>query len=141
MKISELAKRAEVNVQTIRFYEREGLLREPERNSSGYRSYEERDLERVSFIRICQSLGFTLREIQELIKLHQIMSSQKSAASLRPSALEAMLKLASERISSMEDKIRALSKMRSDLLGVMSALRTSNPSVCPASASEKPAKK
>lgn len=64
--ISEVARRAELSVQTIRFYEREGLLRKAERTLAGYGSYEERDLESVSFIRVCQNLGFTLRVIQQL---------------------------------------------------------------------------
>src|SRR5271165_6959995 len=60
MRIGELAERAEVNIQTLRFYEREGLIPPPERTASGYRSYALSDLERVRFIRICQGLGFTL---------------------------------------------------------------------------------
>jgi MerR family copper efflux transcriptional regulator len=67
MRIGELAALAEVNIQTVRFYEREGLLRAPVRTASGYRSYAERDLEHLHFIRLCQGLGFTLREIQQLI--------------------------------------------------------------------------
>jgi DNA-binding transcriptional MerR regulator len=49
-----------VNIQTLRFYEREGLLRPPARTVSGYRSYTDSALERVRFIRLCQGLGFTL---------------------------------------------------------------------------------
>jgi DNA-binding transcriptional MerR regulator len=71
MRIGELAARAEVNIQTLRFYEREGLLRLPERTAAGYRSYAESDLERVRFIRVCQGLGFTLREIYQLLELHR----------------------------------------------------------------------
>jgi MerR family copper efflux transcriptional regulator len=59
MRIGELAAKAEVNIQTLHFYEREGLLLPPVRTTSGYRSYAERDLERFRFIRLCQGLGFT----------------------------------------------------------------------------------
>ena len=71
MKIGDLAKRAGVNVQSIRFYEREQLLRQPARTASGYRSYTEHDLEHVVFIKQCQHLGFTLKEIRELADLHR----------------------------------------------------------------------
>ncbi|HTA84899.1 MAG TPA: MerR family transcriptional regulator, partial [Silvibacterium sp.] len=57
---------AEVNIQTVRFYEREGRLRAPVRTASGYRSYAESDLEQLHFIRLCQELSFTLHEIQQL---------------------------------------------------------------------------
>lgn len=77
MRIGELAARAEVNIQTVRFDEREGLLRAPIRTASGYRSYAESDLERLHFVRLCQGLGFTLREIQQLIHLHSNLSKYK----------------------------------------------------------------
>src|ERR1700757_4910695 len=70
MRIGQLAASAEVNVQTLRFYEREGLLRIPQRTPSGYRSYDQSDLDRVRFIRLCQGLGFTLREVHQLLHLH-----------------------------------------------------------------------
>src|SRR5215469_612783 len=65
MRTGELARKAGVNLQTIRFYEREGLLPEPARNVSGYRSYQTSDLDRVIFIRRNQELGFTLAENEE----------------------------------------------------------------------------
>jgi DNA-binding transcriptional MerR regulator len=64
MPIGDLARKAAVNIQTIRFYEREGLLPVPSRNRSGYRRYESGDLERVTFIKRNQELGFTLEENQ-----------------------------------------------------------------------------
>ena len=69
MTIGELAKRAGVNVQTVRYYERRGLLPEPERLPSGYRVYGGPALERLQFIRRSQELGFTLSEIGELLAL------------------------------------------------------------------------
>jgi Hg(II)-responsive transcriptional regulator len=69
MMIGELAERAGVNVQTVRYYERRGLLPEPCRTSSGYRSYTDRTLDRLRFIRRAQELGFTLSEIEELLVL------------------------------------------------------------------------
>ena len=64
--IGELARAAGVGVETIRFYERRGLLRQPERGD-GYRRYPESDLARLGFIRRAKVLGFTLAEIDELL--------------------------------------------------------------------------
>jgi MerR family copper efflux transcriptional regulator len=70
MRIGELSQRAGLNIQTIRFYERKRVLREPQRTPSGYRSYEPADLERLIFIKQSQKLGFTLREIRQMVELH-----------------------------------------------------------------------
>ena len=69
LKTGELVKLAEVNVETIRFYERKGLLPEPPRMESGYRSYPEENVQRIRFIKRAQQLGFSLKEIQELLNL------------------------------------------------------------------------
>src|ERR1700733_226498 len=99
MRIGELAARAEVNIQTLRFYEREGLLRRPMRTPSGYRSFEESDLEKVRFIRICQGLGFTLREIQQLVQLHKSASASRGARTMQPAAVREIIELANERLA------------------------------------------
>ncbi len=65
----ELAKRAGVNVETLRFYERKGLLPAPPRRESGYRQYPADSVSRLRFIRRAQDLGFTLGEIGELLSL------------------------------------------------------------------------
>ena len=75
MRIGEISARAGVNVQTIRFYEREKLLRKPLRTVSGYRKFEEGDLERVRFIKDSQRLGFSLKEIKELLEIHESAKS------------------------------------------------------------------
>jgi MerR family mercuric resistance operon transcriptional regulator len=69
MKIGQLAERVGVSVQTLRYYERRGLLPEPERTESGYRSYDHNAYRRLRFILMAKGLGFTLSEIQELIDL------------------------------------------------------------------------
>jgi Cd(II)/Pb(II)-responsive transcriptional regulator len=69
MRIGELARKAGVDVQTVRFYEREGLLDAPVRTGSGYRAYGEEDLERLHFVRHCRSLDMPLAEIRRLIEL------------------------------------------------------------------------
>ena len=68
LKIGQLARAAGVNVETIRYYERRGLLPEPPRTRSGYREYPESDVARLGFIRRAQELGFTLKEVKELIR-------------------------------------------------------------------------
>jgi MerR family mercuric resistance operon transcriptional regulator len=62
MTISEVARQAKVGVETIRFYEREGLLAQPRKPQSGYRQYAAAHVERIRFLKQCQSFGFTLSE-------------------------------------------------------------------------------
>jgi Cd(II)/Pb(II)-responsive transcriptional regulator len=69
MRIGELSHKAGVDVQTIRYYEREGLLDAPERTGSGYRAYGPEHLERLNFVRHCRSLDMPLAEIKRLIDL------------------------------------------------------------------------
>ena len=69
LKIGELAKRSGATTKTVRYYELMGLLHEPERTESGYRLYDEEDVERLTFIRKAKSLGFSLTEIGETLKL------------------------------------------------------------------------
>ena len=69
LKTGELAREAGVNVETIRFYERKGLLPEPPRRSSGYREYPREAVRRIRFIQRAKELGFTLREIKGLLEL------------------------------------------------------------------------
>lgn len=67
--IGRLARRAGLSVETLRFYERSGLLPEPPRNGAGYRSYALEDADRLKFIRRVKELGFSLEDIAELLKL------------------------------------------------------------------------
>lgn len=67
LKIGDLAKATGTQVVTIRYYEKEGLLRQPERTGSGYRLYSEDDVERLHFIRRCRQHGMNLAEIRDLL--------------------------------------------------------------------------
>lgn len=69
LKTGDLAKQAGVNVETLRFYERKGLLPRPPRRLSGYREYPVESVRRIRFIKRAQELGFSLKEIQELLAL------------------------------------------------------------------------
>lgn len=69
--IGQLAKQTGIAIDTIRYYERTGLLSPQERSAAGYRRYTALELSRLRFIRRAQSLGFTLREIKELLDLSE----------------------------------------------------------------------
>lgn len=69
MKIGSVAEAAGVEVSTVRYYERRGLLAKPPRTASGYRQYDEAVIDRIRFVRQAQDLGFTLEEIEELLAL------------------------------------------------------------------------
>ena len=69
LSIGELAREGEVNLETIRYYEREGLMLPPPRKASGHRAYASGDVRRLRFIKRAQALGFTLSEVRELLAL------------------------------------------------------------------------
>jgi len=109
--IGQLAKQANVGVETVRFYERKGLLEEPDRRPSGYRQYEEEIVDRLRFIRRAKELGFTLNEIKELLSLR-----------IDPSTTCADVKnRAEEKIDDIRAKIRTLQKMKKALVKVTQA--------------------
>ena len=134
MRIGELAARADVNIQTLRFYEREGLLKSPVRTASGYRSYMDSDLERVRFIRLCQGLGFSLREIQHLLVLHKSVAEYRGAKKMKPTAVREIVAMANERLELIDKKLTALSSMRAELTALVTALSDDSVGTCPVSA-------
>src|ERR671925_17590 len=79
MRIGEVAQRARVNAQTLRYYERRGLLPSPTRRPSGYREYTAETVALVRFIKRAQELGFSLRDAGELIGLRQNPSRSRGA--------------------------------------------------------------
>ena len=105
LKIGEVAKRSEVGVETIRYYERQGLLAEPERRPSGFRQYDESVVSRLLFIRNAKELGFTLAEIKELLGLWFDVNTKCVHVRQR----------AEKKITNIEDKIRLLQKMKRSL--------------------------
>lgn len=112
----------EVGVETIRFYEREGLLDEPDRKPSGYRQYDESVVHRLDFIRRAKELGFTLKEIKELLTLK-----------VDPSTTCADVKgRAKTKIKDIEGKIRSLQRMKRALVKVTNSCSGNGPtSHCP----------
>ena len=108
MKIGELAKRAGAGIDTVRFYERQGLLPRPQRQPSGYRSYEPGDVARLSFIRRAKALGFTLSEIRELLALSG--RRQGDMAGLKVAATDKLVDIATRlsELTRIRDGLRTL---------------------------------
>jgi MerR family mercuric resistance operon transcriptional regulator len=101
--IGALAKLGAVHVETIRFYERKGLLRQPERPYGSIRRYDQTHLARLQFIRRAQAAGFSLADVQTLIRLRE-----------RPSC-QATRELTVEKLRNVEDRIAELEEVRTEL--------------------------
>ena len=132
LRIGQLAKSAGVNVQTIRFYEREGLLAPPLRTASGYRAYAASDLERVRVIRICQKVGFTLKDVKVVLEPHEVLASRRGEPSVRSAAREKMLIFARQRLAQIDEKLAALTQMRAEMAALVATLGEHAIMVCPA---------
>ncbi len=117
MTIGQLAKAAEVGIETIRFYERKGLLDEPPRRPSGYRQYPPAALERLAFVRRAKELGFTLDEIAEFVALSR--QSDGSCGTVRDRA--------KARLADVEARIRTLDEMRARLTQLVASCSASAP--------------
>ncbi|MDT8323695.1 MAG: MerR family DNA-binding protein [Bacteroidota bacterium] len=105
MMIGALAKRSGVGVETIRFYEREGLLPQPERRPSGYRLYPDEAVDHVRFIRQAKELGFLLKEIRELLDLR--VDGKRTCSDVRS--------MAEAKIADITKKMDMLQRMRTTL--------------------------
>jgi MerR family mercuric resistance operon transcriptional regulator len=122
LRIGELARQAGVNLQTIHYYERRGLIPEAPRTTSNYRIYSEDDARRVHFIKHAQKLGFSLKEIKEMLSLR---------AAPRAKCAD-VLKQAEKKISDIDERISALQRMRRALSKLKSECRGDLPaSQCP----------
>ena len=108
MKIGEVARRVGVPIDTVRFYERNGLLPPPARRASGYRDYRDVDIARLNFVLRCKAMGFALVEIRELLVLADQtdgdMASIKAAAQAKLTDIEQRL----AQLSSARDNLKAL---------------------------------
>jgi len=130
MKIGQLSKEAGVKVGTIRFYERRNLLKPPQRTSSGYRSYVAQDVKVVKGIKQLQELGFTLREIKELIDLHRSAARLPSNRTER-GGVQRMIALTKEKLQIIEKKSQVLRQMRRDVAKMLANLQASAEKACP----------
>jgi Hg(II)-responsive transcriptional regulator len=107
--ISKAARAAGVGVETIRFYERQGLLEEPDRKASGYRQYAEEAVSVLRFIRRAKELGFTLKEIKGLLALR--LDASATRAEVR--------RQARAKVADIEARIADLQRMRDALQGLV----------------------
>lgn len=104
-----LAKRSGVNLETVRFYERRGLLPEPPRSPSGYRLYPAEAARRLRFIKRAQELGFSLKEVEELLSL-RVSPRTTSRARVRQRA-EAKIEDITTKIKTLESMKKSLRKL------------------------------
>jgi MerR family copper efflux transcriptional regulator len=122
LSIGQVARQAGVGVETVRFYEREGLLEEPPRRACGYRQYALAVVKRIGFIKRVRSLGFSLNEISELLMLGVD----------RQTNLEEAKQAASVKLASVEQKVSELLCLRQALLEVAALCTGEGPtSACP----------
>lgn len=115
--IGKVAKLTGVGIETIRFYEREGIIEEPPRRESGYREYDPGIVTRLHFIKRAQQLGFSLKEISELLKLRVNPKENCSGVKRR----------AETKLHEIDGKIRDLKRMRKILAEVTEACVASKP--------------
>ena len=120
--IGRLAKQAGVGVETIRFYESAGLIARPDRRPSGYRQYSHDVVRRVRFIRHAKDLGFTLKEIQQLLELRVDPKS----------TCEDVRRRARDKLTKIEERIASLGRMKAALVRLERKCRGKGPtSDCP----------
>lgn len=120
--IGQVAKGASVGVETVRFYEREGLVPAPKRRPSGYRQYPPDTVRRIRFVQAAKTLGFTLREIRDLLSLR--VAAGRSCADVR--------KLAKQKLAELDTKLTELQRMRAALARLAESCTGKGPtSECP----------
>ena len=117
MRIGQVAKRAGVNVETIRFYERKGLLTQPQRNQEGYRQYSHEAITRIRFIKRAKELGFSLTEISELLSFQANPRATCGDVKQRAEA----------KISTIQARMKDLQKMKRSLENLAAACKGSGP--------------
>ena len=121
MFIAEAAGLAGVNPQTLRYYERRGLVRPRGRRSSGYREYSPEEVRIVRFIKRAQDLGLSLDDVGELLTLRRV----------RPARRAAVRQVAERRITDLDERIRDLQRMRTALGSLVDACHHGHDPACP----------
>lgn len=122
MTIGQIARQAGVGVETIRFYERIGLIEDPPRRESGYRQYSPEEVARIQFIKRAKELGFSLKEIKELLFLR--VDPETTCADVK--------KRAEAKIADIEGKIADLQRIKQALVKITDACSGEGPiSQCP----------
>lgn len=117
--VGKLAKAAGVSVEAVRFYEKKGLMPEPERLSSGYRAYDKTSLAHLNFIQRTKNMGFTLKETKELLELSNNPKADCGDTCDKVDEKIADIELRIEELTVMK---KALTALRKDCPGEGSAL-------------------
>lgn len=113
MQIGDLARAAGVNIETIRYYERIGVLPRPDRSENGRRAYVESDAQRLAFVRHARDLGFDLKDVRVLLALQE-----------RPEAsCEDASRIAAAQLEAVENRIALLLNLRAELTRMVSECR------------------
>ncbi len=120
MLIGELAERAGVTAKTLRFYERQGLVPEPERTDGGYRDYAPEIVERVRFIKDAQASGFALVQVGEILAIRDDGHAPCGHVA----------DLVDQRLTEVEARLRELRAVRSELRAIASRAETLAPDDC-----------
>jgi len=121
MWISQTAKQAGVNAQTLRYYERRGLLPKPPRRGSGYREYPADAVRVVRFIKRAQELGFSLDEVEELVRLRGVRRGER----------QKVRAIAERKIADIDQKIAHLQSMREALERLVASCHHGGAADCP----------
>ncbi|MBM7571911.1 MerR family transcriptional regulator [Aquibacillus albus] len=116
LQIGEVAKRSQVTKDTIRYYERLGLIPEPTRTDAGYRTYAEEIVERLSFIKRMKELGFTLKEIDKLLGV--VDKDQAKCSDV--------IEFSKEKLIDVQDKIRDLQNVEKMLMDLQTCCGSPN---------------
>ncbi len=103
--VGQLAKRTNINAETVRYYERRRLLPKPKRSESSYRQYTEDDVARIMFIKRSKELGFTLKEISELLYIK--LDTETTCRDVK--------EFSSKKITDVEEKIKDLQSIKKKL--------------------------
>jgi MerR family mercuric resistance operon transcriptional regulator len=119
MTIGALARTAGVHVETVRYYQRRGLLEQPKRESGSVRRYEENAVKRLRFVRRAQALGFTLEEIKALIKLGETPSCRGAR------------ELAARKLAMVNARLADLRRMEATLRALLAQCDTGRARRCP----------
>lgn len=130
MRIGELARRSGASVQTLRYYEREGILRAVPRTEGGYRVYSISDLEHVTFVRNCQGLGFSLDDIRALSILHGMPDPSSRPPS--PAGRRQFVALARARLCVLDKQISGLNRLRAQIAALLASAESAEATGCPA---------
>ena len=109
--IGQLARQAAVSIETVRFYERRGLIEDPPRRRSGYRQYPQATVDRLRFIRRAKELGFSLDEIGELLVLRSHPTENRDQVRAKARA----------KVDDIERRIADLSRMKRALIALVEA--------------------